>query len=90
MHLTRMWNDKKPFGESIAFQTVAVLIIDYFLWNIAAHGYTLQKTEKQFKGMRYLDIKKTLRKSEDKRDEERMAFYEAVIGPVRDKQKEGR
>lgn len=37
-----------PYLKGINFVSAQVFVIDYFLWFMAAHGYTLQKTKKDF------------------------------------------
>lgn len=55
-----------------------IFVVDYFLWILAAHGYTLQKTKRKDD---YNDIHAYLRKAYDERIERESKVLQEILSP---------
>lgn len=69
-------NGNKKYVEEIGFAQAQIYTIDIFLWFMACHGYTLQKSRKQ---VPFYDIYHDLSEFEKRMREEHAEFLKQII-----------
>jgi hypothetical protein len=75
--------EEHPMAKDIDWVTGQTYVIDIFLWWLARHGYTIQKSRAK---VEFDDLFETLAAAERERDSHSSGFLQAILAKSKPKQ----
>jgi len=78
-------NRNDGYTKDINWMSSQVYTVDIFLWYMASHGYTLQKSRKKIS---FYDVYNDLHQFEEKQREEKGNFLRSIIQEMQQKKSE--